>query len=111
MTRWVLVLALLAASAGWADVPRPPLRPDLSCVGRPVGAACGQGGRCAKRVVRRPDFSAGGVPTWGDVEVLVCEGASAGGPFERLGWAWAALWACLAGGWWLMQTRRPAVPG
>lgn len=109
MTRWVLLWTVLGACSAWADVPPPPVRPDLSCVGRSEGAACGRGGRCEKRLVRRPDFSAGGVPTWGTVEVMICSGSSAiDAPAVLPALAWAALLAALGLGARLHRSRSPA---
>ncbi len=76
MTQAGFVAVLCLAGLVHADVMPDPTRPDLSCVGRAEGDSCNEGGRCTKRRVRRPDFSKGGVPTWGFTEVLVCEGAS-----------------------------------
>lgn len=71
-----LCLSLVALQAR-ADIPPLPSRPDLSCVGQPEGATCGEGGRCVKQVVQRPDFSKGGIPTWVTTEVMICQGARA----------------------------------
>lgn len=73
--RWMSLGVVLVALQARADIPPDPARPDLSCVGQPEGASCGNGGRCVQRTTRRPDFSKGGVPTWVTTEVMVCEGS------------------------------------
>ena len=79
-----LCLSLVALQAR-ADIPPLPSRPDLSCVGQPEGATCGEGGRCVKQVVRRPDFSKGGIPTWVTTEVTsAVRSAVAVRPFAKV---------------------------
>ena len=72
--RWALLLLL--SSQAWADIPPedPATLPDLSCVGQFPGAACGKGGECTAKKVRRPDFTNGVPPTWKWTEVLICKG-------------------------------------
>lgn len=74
---WLLVLSSLS----FADIPSDDdgVIPDLSCVGQAVGASCGNGGRCEKVRVRRPDFSTGPVPSWVMVDVMVCRGSKSNG--------------------------------
>jgi hypothetical protein len=74
----MLAVALLCCGA-WADIPPedPPTLPDTSCVGKQPGAACAGGGRCVEQVVRRPNFTGGGVPIWEATTVLVCQRAPA----------------------------------
>lgn len=90
---WLLVLSSLA----FADIPpdEDGVMPDLSCVGQAVGASCGNGGRCEKLKVRRPDFSNGGVPTWGFTDVMVCRGAKSNATLLA-GVGLAALFSLLA---------------
>lgn len=72
--RWALLLVL--STQAWADIPpeNPATLPDLSCAGQFPGAACGKGGECTAKKVRRPDFSNGVPPTWKWTEVLICKG-------------------------------------
>ena len=103
MKHAVLLLALVCSLEARADIPNPdpaPM-PDVSCVGKEEGTACGVGGTCRKLRVRRPDFTSG-KPVWTAVDVMVCDGATATSPARAV----VSLVAAALLAWWLVRRGR-----